>query len=231
MAHPSKALLHALYSANTSTGRSVLSHDEINELGDMLWIPRSDLLELVAQFQREGLVTVHFSGGLSLTAKGKEHASGEAGNKEPSVHFGDIGAGAQVFYQNRSPGAVAGHGAMGPHSHKVEAPLGEAPLGELAAALLELRKARTQLDGAAKEPARAVETELKATLQEAQQQTPDKPGLIKHVEQLSGLTKHLSELTEGASKLKPAVSAIRGAITALNLWLGVKLGVPALGLG
>jgi hypothetical protein len=74
MADTSRALLRALYSINASSGGALLSHDEVNALGEALRVPRPELLDLVDEMQRVRLITVTF-GGLSLTPEGKELAA------------------------------------------------------------------------------------------------------------------------------------------------------------
>jgi hypothetical protein len=69
-----RALLRALYSMDSSQGGALLSHDEVDALGEALRIPRTELLDLVGEMQRVHLVAVTF-GGLSLTPEGKELAA------------------------------------------------------------------------------------------------------------------------------------------------------------
>jgi hypothetical protein len=65
---------------DSSRGGALLSHDEVNALGEALRIPRSELLDLVDEMQRVHLVTVTF-GGLSLTPEGKELAAKRDGTE------------------------------------------------------------------------------------------------------------------------------------------------------
>ncbi|WP_157759044.1 hypothetical protein [Cystobacter fuscus] len=51
-----------------------MSHDEVNELGETLRIPRTEFLEVIDKMQLERLVSVTF-GGLSLTPEGRALAA------------------------------------------------------------------------------------------------------------------------------------------------------------
>ncbi|WP_043430653.1 hypothetical protein [Cystobacter fuscus] len=70
MTDTSRAFLRALYSIESSKGGALLSQDEVNELGEALRIPRTELLGVIDEMQLERLVSVTF-GGLSLTPEGK----------------------------------------------------------------------------------------------------------------------------------------------------------------
>ncbi|EPX61490.1 hypothetical protein D187_001273 [Cystobacter fuscus DSM 2262] len=59
-----------MYSIESSKGGALLSQDEVNELGEALRIPRTELLGVIDEMQLERLVSVTF-GGLSLTPEGK----------------------------------------------------------------------------------------------------------------------------------------------------------------
>lgn len=74
MEDTSRAFLRALYSIDASKGGALLSHDEVNALGEALRIPRLEFLDVIDKMQLECLVTVTF-GGLSLTPEGKSLAA------------------------------------------------------------------------------------------------------------------------------------------------------------
>jgi predicted methyltransferase len=74
MEDTSRAFLRALYSIAASKGGALLSHDEVNALGETLRIPRPEFLDVIGKMQLERLVAVSF-GGLSLTPDGKALAA------------------------------------------------------------------------------------------------------------------------------------------------------------
>ncbi len=74
MEDTSRAFLRALYSIDASKGGALLSHDEVNALGESLRIPRPEFLDVIDKMQLERLVAVTF-GGLSLTPEGKALAA------------------------------------------------------------------------------------------------------------------------------------------------------------
>lgn len=160
-----------------------------------------------------------------MTPTGKQHAEGrKAGAGAPgAVTIGDIGQGAHVVFN--APEAAVGYQATGHGSIGAGATVGtgairiEAPLGDLAAALQELRTVRTALDEPDREPARALEEEVAATVREVQQPAPDRGRLERRLERVRGLVERLSGVTEAAGKLRPALATIGTAAGAIAKWL------------
>lgn len=74
MEDTSRTFLRALYSIDASKDGALLSHDEVNALGETLQIPRLEFLDVIDKLQLECLVAVTF-GGLSLTPEGKALAA------------------------------------------------------------------------------------------------------------------------------------------------------------
>jgi hypothetical protein len=221
MENRTDAFLRALHSASELADGGRLTAEHVNGLGDLFQIERTDVLNLVEQLQSDGLVSVHWGGGLALTGKGRERATGRgaAGTATPgNVSIGDIAAGANVNIH--SPNAVVGYqtgaGATGAGAIRIEA-----PVGDLAAALQALRAAHRDLSGLAKEQAQALDSQLQATLQEVQHPAPNQAGLEKHIAQSRTLLERLSQAADATNKLKPALSLAGTAIGAIAKWLGI----------
>jgi hypothetical protein len=196
----------------------------VNGLGETLQIAPTEALDLVERLQADGLVQLHWGGGLSLTSEGRGRAEGGGAERTAAapgaVSIGNIGSGANVIIG--SPEAVAGYQATGKGATGAGAIRIEAPVGDLAAVLPALRSARVGLRGAAGEDAEALEAELDAMLKEVQRPDPDQDSLKQGVKKSRSLLERLGQVGETTGKLKPVFDLAGVAISALAKWLGMS---------
>jgi hypothetical protein len=224
MMNQSDAFLRSLYAASILAAGGKLSAEQVNGLGETLQVAPAATLDLVERLQSDGLVHLHWGGGLSLTAEGRRRAEG--GGAEGTlgtpggVSIGSIGAGASVNLN--SPEAVAGYQATGKAATGVGAIRIEAPVGDLAAVLQALRSVRAGLAGPAGEDAQALEGELETMLKEVQSSDPDQERLKDSVGRSRSLLERLTQVGEITGKLKPILDLAGVAIGAVTKWLGTS---------
>jgi hypothetical protein len=206
-------LLRALHSSIELSKVTELEAEKVNGLGENLGLPREETAKLVEQLQDEGMVKLHWGGRVSLTQKGRDLASGrEAGKANVQVgpggvYIGSIGAGAEIS------------GAIGQNAVAIN--IKHAGIGELVAALQELREAQGELSPAEKQVAKELEGQLQTIVQEAEKPNPDKAALERHLDRVKGLMEKLSGIGEAAKKLKPTLEVLRDGLGTLARGLGI----------
>jgi hypothetical protein len=223
MTNQTDAFLRSLYAASILATGGKLTAEQVNGLGETLQIAPAGTLDLVERLQSDGLVQLHWGGGLSLTTEGRQRAEGgdKATHSAPGgVSIGSIGAGASVNIN--SPEAVAGYQATGKGATGADAIRIEAPIGDLAAVLQALRSARAGLSGPAGEDAKALEGELDTMLKEVQRPEPNKEQLKETVGRSRSLLERLTQVGEITGKLKPILDLAGVAIGAVTKWLGTS---------
>jgi hypothetical protein len=96
MTNQTDAFLRSLYAASILVAGGRLSAEQVNGLGETLQIAAPQALGVVEQPQADGLVQLHWRGGLLLTAEGRRRADGGGAPGMPAapggVSIGNIGS-------------------------------------------------------------------------------------------------------------------------------------------
>lgn len=197
------ALLSALRAKSALSGGRV-SPADAEALGLALGIAPHEMPGVAAQLQREGRVALRWGGEVEVLAEAS--AASQAGP-----------AGGAVFHM---PNATFGHGATFAGGNATGGTVLAAPevaVGQLAAALAELRRLRPDLDGAgAAEAAEAAERALAeaATVASAPAGAPAAPEAKRGAAERAGAA--LKALLEAAPKAKALVEIGEKAVKLLG---------------
>jgi hypothetical protein len=206
-------LLRALHSSLELSKVTELEPEKVNSLGENLGLPQEETATLVERLKDEDMVTLHWGGKVSLTQKGRDLARGREAGKasdqvgQGGIYIGSIGAGANIS------------GAIGQNA--VAITIKNAGIGELVAALQELREAQGELSPAEKQVAKELERQIQTVAQEAKKPNPDKAAIEQHLDRVKGLMEKLSGVGEAAKKLKPMLGALHDGLGTLAKGLGI----------
>jgi hypothetical protein len=196
------SFLQALNATMTASGASALEPDRVQALGRALGLADSEVFNLATSLQQRGLLHIEWGGKVSLSVAGKNQ-TGET-PRLGTIHLGAgatyVGPGAHIS------GAAVGQGAQsasasGDRDSAVSEEVAAKLVGELAAALTELRHLLPSLPREEQEPAAELESEVAGAIETANSSSGSGTVLAKRLNYVQATLERVSAIGELGKKL------------------------------
>ena len=201
--------LTALRLAATLASTNRLQSERVRAVGGALGLDEQGIVDRIEALAARGALTLRWGGVVELvTPRGNAAAS--------AIQIGDVSGNVVVG----SPGATAGHGAVGAGAQVNVKRSRDQALVALAAGLIELRAKVAELDASAARKVDELATQVQATLAAAKEPSPSKATLLEGVKKGRALTDEAVKITGNITKLEPTLDLLKGGYDLLSGWIG-----------